>query len=429
MQFNTLTGFGKTWLLVAGIIGCLLSATGYTSNSHEPKTHKILTLETAIEKTLAQNPQLYQYTFVNQALKANLKTQALRPLLALELESENFGGSGEYGGFDSAETTLSLSSVIELGGKRNARVNLSDAKLNSAKWQQQAETLDVLGELTRLYIEGLATQANIELAEDSLHLAESLLKTVKTRAARGATPEAEVLRAQAAVTQEVSRLAALTSKLERQKIKLTRYWAETTPQFGELSGSLFEFGKTESFEQLYTRIEASPSLQIFTSEARVKDAEVTLARTSGRSDITWRVGIKRFEETGDSALAAGVSIPLFSKKRSSASVRSALAERNAIDYARQDALLRLRVKLFEAYSLRQQNIEAVTRTRHTVIPALVKALRLTRKAYENGRYRYQDIVAAQEELLNARQMLIDAATNALISQAIIEQLISEALTH
>jgi len=53
---------------------------------------------------------------------------------------------------------------------------------------------------------------------------------------------------------------------------------------------------------------------------------------------------------------------------------------------------------------------------------------LTQDAYEKGRYRYQDWIAAQEELLTAKQQLIEAATAAQLSQALIEQLTAEPLT-
>jgi cobalt-zinc-cadmium efflux system outer membrane protein len=247
------------------------------------------------------------------------------------------------------------------------------------------------------------------------------------RSKQGATPEAEVMRAQAAVARAEIRLAALVEQLERQKVQLSRFWGDTSSAFTKLEGSLFEFGPNQSFEQLYARVKTSPAIQIFGSEARIKDAQVTLARAGGRSDLTWRAGIKRFEETGDSAFTAGLSIPLFSNKRSSGEVTAALANRNAVDYAREDLLLRLHAQLFEAYSLRKQSIEAANKTQNVVIPALENALKLTREAYENGRYRYLDLIAAQEELLATKQARIDAASTALISQALIEKLSSEAL--
>lgn len=386
-----------------------------------------LTLNEALTRTLAHNPQLYQYRFTQEALNAQRKTSALRPAMALELEVENFAGSGNSEGFDSAESTLALSSVIELGGKRQARVSYADARINQAEWEQQATTLDVLGELTAIYIESLATQANIRLAEESLELTQSLLETVKARSAQGATPEAEVMRAQAAAARGEIRLAALVEQFERQKVQLARFWGDTTPAFSTLEGSLFDFGANPGFDQLYARVKISPALQVFASEARIRDAEVTLARAGGRSDLTWRAGIKRFEETGDSAFTAGLSIPLFSNKRSSGEVTAALANRNAVDYAQQDLLLRLHAQLFDAYSLRKQSIEAANKTQNVVIPALEKALKLTRQAYENGRYRYLDLIAAQEELLATKQARIDAASTALISHALIEKLSSEAL--
>lgn len=386
-----------------------------------------LTLKEALTRTLAKNPQLYQYTFIQEATRAQRQTSALRPALELELAAENFAGSNNNKGFDSAEITLALSSVIELGGKREARLSFADARIIQAEWEKKATTLDVLGELTASYIESLATQANIQLAEESLALSQSLLKTVNTRSNKGATPEAEVMRAQAAVARAEIRLAALVERLERQKVRLARFWGDTTPTFSALEGSLFENETSEGFDQLYARVKTSPAIQVLASEARIKDAEVALARTGGRSDLTWRAGIRRFEETGDSAFTAGLSIPLFSKKRNSGEVETALANRNAVDYARQDLLLRLHAQLFEAYSLRRQSIAAVNKTENEIIPALENALKLTRKAYENGRYRYLDLIAAQEELLATKQARIDAASTALISQALIEKLSSEAL--
>jgi len=421
MRFNTLIRCRKICVIVFILSGGLLPLVGY-ANTDTP-----LTLKGAIAQTLAQNPQLYQYTFVNEALKARKQTGSLRPALELEIEVEDFAGSGSFKGLDSPEATLSLSSVIEMGGKRKARTSLMDARINKSEWELQAITLDVLGELTAIYVDSLATQANIQLAEESLALTQSLLQTVRSRSKKGATPEAEVLRAQASVARAEIRLAALVERLERQKVQLAQFWGDTTPAFSSLKGSLFEFGPSQGFEQLYSRVKTSPAIQVFASEARIKDAEVTLARAGGRSDLTWRAGIRRFEETGDSAFTAGLSIPLFSKKRNRSEVNAALANRNAVDYAKQDLLLHLHTRLFDAYSLRRQSISAVNKTENEVIPALENALKLTRKAYENGRYRYLDLIAAQEELLATKQARIDAASMALISQALIEKLSSEAL--
>ena len=406
------------WLMVL----CSAATSAIAEN-----TEPTLTLKQALTSTIDQNPELYQYRFLAEALNAQKETSSLSPVLEFNLDIDNFGGSGGNEGFDAAETTLALSSVIEIGGKRQARMRYADSRINQAEWKQQATTLDTLGKLTQVYIEGLATQANIQLAEESLTLSQSILKTVKSRSYRGATAEAEVMRAQAALTRAEIRLASLQAQFERQKVLLARFWAETTPRFNALAGSLFDFGSIQPFDQLYARVQSSPTLQVMASEARIRDAEVTLARARDSSDVSWRAGIRRFEETGDSAFTASVSIPLFSGQRNKGEIKAALANRNAVDYAKQDLLLVLRARLYEAWSLRKQNIATANLTQNVAIPALEKALKLTSKGFENGRYRYLDLIAAQEELIASKQALIDAAATALISQALIEQLTGEAL--
>lgn len=419
MRFLPFHGYRNGCLSAAFLAITLWSLHGYAKS-----TNTTLTLESAVAQTLANNPQLYQYTFVSDAFAARRQSSQLRPALAVELEIENFAGSGDG---TISETTLALSSVIEIGGKRDARMSIHEAQLNRTQWEHQAATLDVLGELTTVFIDALASQENIRLAKGALRLSQSLLRTVKNRADKGAAPEAEVMRAKAAVARAEIRLAALEQRFDRQKVKLAHFFGETHAQFTTLEGNLYTFGTDELFESLYERVKASPALQVFASDVRTRDAEVRLARTRSRSDITWRVGVRRFEDTGDAALVAGLSIPLFTKSRNSGELNAALAERNAADYAQRASLLRLHEQLYEAHSLRNQNIVAVKKIRAATIPALEKALQLTHESYENGRYGYIDLVAAQTELLAAKQALIDAATNALISQALIEQLTSEGL--
>ena len=211
-------------------LSAIVLVAGISASPSYASTDPALTLKDAIAQTLERNPQLYQYTLATEIFEARKQTHSLRPAIELELEVENFAGSGDTQGFDGAETTLQLSSVIELGSKRKARMSLVDARINKNHWEQQAATLDVLGQLTQVFIEGLSTQANIDLANNSLNLSRSLFKAVQTRARQGATPEAEVMRAQAAVIRAELQLAALTSKLQRQKILLARFWGEKSPE-------------------------------------------------------------------------------------------------------------------------------------------------------------------------------------------------------
>ena len=221
----------------------------------------------------------------------------------------------------------------------------------------------------------------------------------------------------------------ILKKLERQKIALSRYWGETQPVFTNLQGDLFAFGQEKSYQALYEKVKQSPAIDVFASEQRLKEAELRLAKSQNSGDLSWQFGVRRFEETADNALTLGVSIPLFSQSRNTGKVKRVLAERNAVVFKRADTLLNLHEQLYTAYSLRQQNIASYEQLTKHVIPDLKKAMKLTQLAYDRGRLKYQDWVAAQQELLSAKQQMIESASNALLNQAIIEQLTAEPLTH
>lgn len=386
-----------------------------------------LSLEQAIRLTLQQNTTLHQFSFKDAALDARKKTASLRPSLEISAEVENIAGTGDASRFNAAESTIALSSVLELGSKRQARTTLVESRIKSLRWKKKVATLSVLGKLTNVFIEGLTIQANTKLARESLHLSKSLLKATQNRSSRGAAPQAEVKRAKAALARAELQLAASESQFERQKVTLAQFWGSTTPSFSRLSGSLFEYQDAESFEQLFSRVQSSPSLQIFISETRVLEAKLALAKANTRFDLNWQIGARRLEESDDTALIAGFSMPLFSRKRNQGELSSVRALRDSAKSSEKVELLQLRTELFRAFSLRAQSIDAVNKTKGVTIPALEDALKLTRQAYLNGRSRYQDLIAAQQELLAAKKSLIESASTALISQAVIEELTGQAL--
>ena len=73
---------------------------------------------------MAQNPSLQVFDFRLQGLEGRRLSADQAPAYVAGLEVENVLGSGDLRGADRAEYTLSLSSVIELGSKRQARTGV-----------------------------------------------------------------------------------------------------------------------------------------------------------------------------------------------------------------------------------------------------------------------------------------------------------------
>lgn len=397
-----------------------------TQNLNQSK--QVLTLKLALQKTLSQNPQLHQFNFKKDQLLAHRNFSELKPAYEFGMEVENFAGNGETKSFDSTELTVALSSAIELGDKQHSRVDVANAHLERFDLERQAQTLDVLADVTRAFVHVLSTQEELKLASDAVSLSESLYRTVEKRSQQGAVSDWEVMRAKAMLVNSQLQRDGIQQKLERQKVSLARFWGNTDVTFSKLDGDLYAFGKSLSFSELYDKVSVSPAMRVFASEIRLKKAEVRLAKSENQANLNWQFGVKRMQDSGDTAFTAGFSMPLFSESRNSSRVDVALAKRNSVAYQRTEHLMIIHDRLYTAYSQRQQFMNTYQKLKEKVIPILEKAHILSRKAYERGRLKYQDWIAAQQELLSAKKRLIKSASAALLNQAVIEQLTAEPLT-
>lgn len=386
-----------------------------------------LTLESAVERTLAENPQLQVFDLRNEALQGQLEIASLNPPLEVGADIENIGGTGDFKGIDGAELTISLSSVLELGNKREARVASIGARRGQLDAERQVDALDLLGEVTRRYVDTLAAQERLALAQDAESLARETLQIVQDRAVAGATPEAEVLRAQAALSQAELLVSAEQNQLRYARVALATMWGQTDPTFESVAGDLYQIEQAPGFEDLFERVQQNPFIQVFASEERLREAEVRLASSQSTADLRWSVGARRLQETGDVGLVAGFSIPLFNAERNRGAMRSAMAARDEVEVRREAVLLRLHTQLFNAFQNRQQALITIETLQTQTIPLLTDALAGIRAAYESGRYSYLEWVTARQELIGARETLINAATAALRYGADIEQLTAEPL--
>lgn len=386
-----------------------------------------LILHDAIERSLEYHPSLQVFTLRDRALSASLNRAKMRPSLAFDLSAENFAGSGELSGVDGAEFTIALSSVLEMGGKRQARIGTVASRKALLQTEQQVQALALLGNITRLFVDGLAAQERLKLAQQVHRQALDTLGDLKQRAKAGAAPAAEVLRAKSAVAQ-----AELTYLNEEQQLNYLRYamaafWQEGEPKFEIFKGDLYHFGDDVDFDILYQGVKNNPSILVLAANERLSEAKLRLAKTQSRIDLQWSVGVRQLQELSSTALVAEISVPLFADKRNQHNIAQRQSQYQQDQIAQELALLNMHTQLFRAFNLRQQAIERTRRLQQVIIPALTEALAATEQAFQRGRYRYTDHVAALQELQQAQRALIDSASSALHYGAEIEQLTSAPL--
>jgi len=431
LKGGKLSVLAKKWLAVASLLVvnfCLYSplslADGVDSASTE---EKVLTLSAAIKKTLQGNPELKVFQFRQEGLAGQLKSQRLKPAYTIGFDVENFAGTGDIGVLDSTEFTVSLSSVLEMGDKRAARVGVVNSRTSQLIAQRKIKALNLLSAVTRRYIDVLSAQERLALAQEATTLAENTLIEVEKRAKAGAAPKAEVKRALAGVGNARLIASSEQQQFEYTKVALAMMWQQTTPSFTQVAGDLFRFSTDVSFKKLYAKVQQNPEILIYAAEERVRDAELRLARTASNADITWSVGVRQIQDINDTALTAGFSMPLFSSQRNTGAIISSQAARDEVVVKKAATLLALHSQLYRAYANRKQAVFTATNLKNGIIPTLTEALHETRIAYQRGRYSYLDYLTARQELLFARRAMIESAAAALRYGTEIEQLIAEPL--
>ena len=390
-------------------------------------TAQVLTLASAIEQTLARNPELRVYTPRLQAARAHAGTAALRPPLVLETETQDVFGTGRASGFDSAETTFALSQVIELGDKRELRSSAAAATTGIVDAERAAAELDVLAEVTRRLIHVAADQEHLALTMRATTLAEDNVAAATARVAAARAPDVELRRARitsarVAVAQEHAEHELLTSRR-----KLAAMWGDSEPNFERVSADLYALPPSEGYEQLVARLAESPDFVRFASEERLRDAELRVAEAHARTDLTVRAGVRILHDTNDEAFVFGVTLPLRTGSRARNEIAAVQAQRNQTAAEREAHRVRAEAQLFELFQELRHAITEADVLRTTVLPEMQAALEATRYAYDRGRYSYLEWVDAQRELVEVERALIDAAANAHLYRTEIERLTGEPL--
>ena len=130
-----------------------------------------LTQPRAIALALASNPELVISACELNAADGRVLQAGLLPNPELGIEVENFAGSGSRSSFDQAETTLQVSQLFELGGKRAKRIVMAGLDRNLRTWDLEAKRLDVITETRKAFVGVLAAQRRHVLASDLASLA------------------------------------------------------------------------------------------------------------------------------------------------------------------------------------------------------------------------------------------------------------------
>ncbi len=374
-----------------------------------PASPVALTLDAAIARVAERHPELQLIDAQRPLLQARADAAALRPAMTLGVEVENLLGRGDSRGLQGVETTVSLSGVLERGGKLDARRLLAQANLDALAPQRATARLDLLAETARRYLAVARAQAALRIAAEDIEQRRRAVSATRQRLQAGASPESVLFTAQAMLAQAELDRDRATTEAASARIALAALWGEREPDFDQVTGEPLQLPPLAGFNQLAEQLRAAPELAELLGEERIAQAQLQLARTAGRPDWSWQAGVRDSRAEGSTSLVAGFSLPLGSARRAAPDIREAEAGLALLPYQRQARQQQLYATLAEAHGRHAGARLEVERMQRDVLPQLAKAERAAEHAWRAGAASYMEWAQLQALRIEARQRQLDAA--------------------
>lgn len=355
-----------------------------------------------------------------RASDAEQAGRPLNPVLSIELEE--FAGSGALNGFTEAEATIGVEQTLRLGGKRQRAQAAARAltALASAQCAVILRETELQGAI--LFYDYVYALNDAELLETAAETAEQLADTVRKRVTAGAAPPPEQFRAESAAATAEASASFAKGLAEIRRYELASLWGQAEP--------LFQSAKAQDpavSAMLMTETQLThPELDRAAASDNALRAAIDVERAAAVPDITVSAGFRRFESTGDSALVAGVSVPLplFDRNRGATRAAEIRAKAGQINKVAVEARLRAR---------QRSAVAAVTSARQrldilegTVLPSAVAAYDASTQGYAAGKFDLTTTFDARNALLHAQRSVLDAKHTLRVETARLKSLVGAA---
>lgn len=383
-----------------------------------------LTLRQALALALKANPELGAFSREIRAREAAVLQARLFPNPELSITAENLGNT-VLKDIDGPQTTVSLSQLILLGGKRARGIEVTGFDRDLAAWDYETKRMDVLTRVAQAFVEVLRTQEGLALTNDLAALAERVVEAVSARVRAGKVSPVEETRTRVTLASVKIEQARAVRELEAARKRLAATWGSTTPRFKTTRGKLDQVLPIPTLEELIQRLTQNPDLARWATEIAQRQATIDLEKSRAIPDLTVSLGVTQFTDSNDSALVAGISIPLPVLNRNQGNIQvahqrltKAMEERRAAEVSVTTALNTTYQRLAAAHA-------EVTTLSQEILPGAQSAFEAVSRGYRLGKFGFLDVLDAQRTLFGAKAQYLQAMASYHQAVAEVERLIGE----
>ncbi len=387
-----------------------------------PDPTRVITLRDALSLALLNNPELMGASWEIRALEARALQARALPNPELGVVVEEFGGNEVRKSFNTAQTTLQLSQLIELGSKRAKRVRLAQLDKSLAAWDYEIKRLDVLTGVSKSFVEVLAAQEQEALTLELLRLAEQVFNSVSERVKAGKISPLEETKSGVVLSNAKIEYEKARNNLQASRYRLAAIWGRQYPEFEKAAGILDDIKPIPSIDDLRNLISRNPDVARYVHELEQRAAALEVQKARRIPDLTISGGVQHFSENDEDALVVGatIPIPLFDQNRG-----GILEARHKLSKAREEyrfAQVKAGSGLSDAYHSLSSAYSEVLSLKKDVLPGAEQSFRASQEGFREGKFDFLELLDAQRTLFSARIRYIEFLANYHKAAAEVERL-------
>ena len=376
------------------------------------------TADSLVRRALQANRELSSARLDLERGRARLRQAGLRPNPTVDIEQSTGRLTGSP---DERDLSLGFALPIELGARRQRRMDVAEAELAVI----EAEVADRERQLTRevlsAYAGALAALRELQITSNVQGLDEQTLRVVRIRVDARDAPALELNLLLTEADRLRSRRALIEGRLEAALITLKHLIgtaaSEPLPLDEPLPALAAHFGSVPvSVEAaIAIALQQRPDLRLARLSEAAAQAGLRLARAEAYPDMTVSGKFTASRTANDlpvplapvvqddRALAFGVSIALpFLNANQGARAEAAIAIRQA-QMRREFVELAVRAEVTRAFRRSEATRAALAIFERGVIDRSTDNIRVIRASYELGEFRITDLINEQRRLLDSQR--------------------------
>jgi len=382
-----------------------------------------LTLDVALDLAMHANPDIAVAAREQEAVAGVVTQAAVRPNPSVETSMQDTRS-------DTRQIYLQLNQEIEMGNKRQVRIDAADAFYKKASAELESKKAEIHANVVMAFYEVLAAQERVNLSKASLEVTTLALDAASKRVKAGKSSPVEETKSKIAESNAKIELNQAMRQLNSARKQLSALWGNASPAFANAQGDVENIPPVANAVDLSALLEHAPAIALAKLEISAREGISKIEQSKATPNITISAGVVNNQELGginQALLGLSVPIPLFDRNQGH------LQEAVSRQYKAQDELRALRTRLETQLATQYERLIAAKQAseslRSEILPGAQSAFDAANKGFTAGKFGFLDVLDAQRTLFQAKSQYIQALLDTHLSVAEIERILGDVVIH